>query len=68
MSEYKVSPTIELTLYFSMLIVSGLFMPIAANIIFVVPIKISLALSAICVIIGSIAFIVCSNVWTLIAI
>ena len=64
MREYKTSPDIELILYFSMTIVSGLFAPIAANTLFKTPLKAVLCFGCVCVLTGSISFIMCSNVWT----
>ena len=67
MAEYEASPRVELYLFFSMMIVSGLFMPLAVNLIFKTPIKAVLCLSCVSILTGSISFIMCSNVWTFIA-
>ncbi len=64
MREYKTSPDIELILFFSMTTVSGLFAPIAANTLFKTPLKAVLCFGCVCVLTGSISFIMCSNVWT----
>lgn len=66
MAEYTASPRVELALYFSMLVVTGLFMPLATNLMFKMPIKAVLCLACVCILTGSISFIVCSNVWTFI--
>ena len=42
-------------------------MPIAAKIMFSMPIKAVLCLSCVCILSGSISFIMCSNVWVFIA-
>ena len=67
MSEYTASPRVELCLYFAMLAVYGLFSPIAANLILWARIKPILCLGCLCILTGSISFIVCTNVWTFIA-
>jgi len=66
MSDYTVSSSIELYLFFGMLIVSSLFMPLGANMLFQTPIKAVLCLSSVCLVTGSISFIMCTNVWTFI--
>ena len=67
MESYTASPTIEIALYFSMLIAASICMPIAAKIMFSMPIKAVLCLSCVCILSGSISFIMCSNVWVFIA-
>jgi len=66
MSEYSASPDFELWLYFSMLFVSSLFAPLAAHSLFTTPLKAVLCFGCICVLTGSISFIMCNNVWTFI--
>ena len=66
MEHYKASPDFELALYFSMLIAASLCMPIAAKLIFSMPIKAVLCLSCVSILSGSISFIMCSNVWVFI--
>jgi len=66
MDSYQTSPQVEIALFFSMLIAAAAFMPIAAQLIFTMPIKAVLCLSCVCILSGSISFIMCSNVWVFI--
>ena len=66
MAEYTASPKVELWLYFTMLIIQGLITPIASNVLFHAQIKAVLCFGCVCVLTGSISFIMCSNVVTFI--
>jgi len=66
MDEYTASPSVELWLYFSMLFVQNLMTPIVANMLFKTPLKAVLCFGCICVLAGSISFIMCSKVATFI--
>ena len=66
MEKYSVSPSIELWLYFSMLIIQNLITPVVANSLFKPPLKAVLCFGCVCVLAGSISFIMCSNVATFI--
>ena len=59
----ETSKSIEVWLFFAMLGMSVVFTPIAATCYSRCPIKLVLCISLICIMIGSISFIVCTNVW-----
>lgn len=67
MQEYTVDPKVELRLYFSMLIVSSVFLPIGVNIVFAAPIKATILIGSVFLLAGSVSFVACSNVWTFLA-
>jgi len=66
MSEYSASPGVEISLYMSMVVVSSLFTPVCAYMLFRMPIKAILCVSSVLLLTGSISFIVSTNVWTFI--
>ena len=66
MADYSASPDVELWLYFCMLSVAGLFTPMAAKFLFDTPLKAVLCFGCVCILTGSISFIMCNNVWTFI--
>ena len=66
MEEYSASPSVELSLYFSMLIVQNMITPLVANSLFKTPLKAVLCFGCVCVLAGSISFIMCSQVVTFI--
>ena len=57
------SKSIEVWLYFAMLATSVIYTPIAATCFTRLPVKAVLCISLISVLIGSMSFIVCYNVW-----
>ena len=57
------SKSIEVWLYFTMLFTSVFFTPFAAACYYKFSIKLVLCFSLICVLLGSLSFIVCSSVW-----
>ena len=64
MTQYETSPKVEVWLFFAMLVVQGLLSPIAAKMLFSTPFKAVLCLGCVCILTGSISFIMCTNVWT----
>lgn len=67
MTGYTVDPNIELCLYFCMLAISSVFLPVGVNILFAAPLKVSLLIGTIFLVTGSVSFVACSDVWTFIA-
>ena len=64
MNEFETSPQIELWLYFCMIIVGAIMTPVAANMLIQTPLKAVLCIGCVCLLTGSISFIVLTNVWT----